>query len=117
MANTTYDVNDLYFCKYATAESIKLINLKELVIKATNRKAGLFVKLNEKEYMHVLTGQVMKVNVKPALGQTWIRDVKPLSYFVDKSKKLSTEQIEVLEQRVNDKQAKLKRTPASYFER
>lgn len=117
MPSTTYDVIDLYFCKYATAESIKPINLKEIIIKATNKKAGLFIKLNDKEYMHVLTGKVMKVNVKPALGQTWIRDVKPLSYFVDKSKKLSTDQIAVLEQRVNDKNAKLKRTTASYFER
>lgn len=116
MAKTSFEVDELYFCKYATAESIKLINLKEIAIKATNKKAGLFVKLNEKEYMHVLSGKVMKVNVKPALGQTWIREVRPLSHYIDKTKKLSLDQIQVLETRVNDKTAKLKRTAASYFE-
>lgn len=100
----SYKISEIYVCKYATAENVKLISLTKCLIKLKDKKLGLFLKVNDKEYVHILTGKTLKVCKTPTTGQTWIRSVSPLSSFVtDQDKSFNKSQINMLELKLNSK--------------
>ena len=108
MTELIYNTNELYFCKYATAESIKLVNINQIKIKAINKKTGVFVKLNEKEYKHISSGEIIKATQKPTAGQTWIREVIPAAKYFNNAKTISFDQIVSLENKMTNKTKTLK---------
>ena len=103
MFEKRYYVEDVYFCKFGRVASFDRFLSKVFNIKIEKVRKGCFVKLNDGEYQHILSGRIVKSTGTPTLGGLYINPQSIQQITSIQNKYLTEGQIQRIENRINAK--------------